>query len=224
MARTLDLAGKRFGRLVAVEPTEKRSASGSRIWLCNCDCGKKTEVIGPHLVGGNTQSCGCFGKESQRAGSRKAAELRTTHGMAGTRLYQVWRAMIGRCENEKVKSFKNYGGRGIKVCPRWRASFQAFLDDMGSPPSEKHSVERKDNDGDYCPENCRWATKQEQARNTRFNRPIEFQGETRILSDWARISGIPLATLHRRLTLGWTVIRALTTPVDTSKRHVSRSG
>ena len=123
-----------------------------------------------------------------------------------------WRNMIARCENPKNPSFPQYGGRGVKVCERWRASFDAFRKDMGAPPSPEHSLDRVDADGDYEPENCRWATAKDQARNQRRNRLLTFCGDTMCVTEWAERTGIKASVINQRLALGWTAERALSEP------------
>ncbi len=124
--------------------------------------------------------------------------------------------MWQRCTNQRNASFRHYGGRGIRVCKRWK-SFTAFIADMGPRPSPHHSLDRRNNDGDYSPKNCRWATPEEQQSNTRNNRKVTALGETLIMSEWSRRSGIPLATLWRRLvTWEWDPERAVTEPLRES--------
>jgi hypothetical protein len=122
----------------------------------------------------------------------------------------VWRGMKSRCFNPNEKSYKNYGGRGVTVCERWE-DFNNFYEDMGPRPSDKHSIDRIDNDGDYCLENCRWATRVEQNRNCRSNRLWVYQGKKQTISMWAEDTGLSYDTLYRRWTLGWEIERILTT-------------
>ena len=163
------MTGKRFGRLVAIKllPSKGKGA----IWLCKCDCGKKKIAAIRHLRYGLIQSCGCLQKESRM--------LPKSHGhFVGGRKsspeYNSWASMLSRCRNRKNADFKNYGGRGIKVCKRWH-KFEGFLADMGSKPSPEHSLDRIDNDGSYTPENCRWATYQEQISNRRLKQLQDFE-------------------------------------------------
>lgn len=121
--------------------------------------------------------------------------------------------MIARCERPEVQSYKFYGARGIKVCPRWRASYAHFLEDMGRRPSPKHSIDRIDPNGDYAPDNCRWATNSEQSRNKRNNRRLTIDGQSLTLIEWSERAGIRMGTLHRRLKLGWSERDAVMVPV-----------
>ena len=200
MTKMADLVGQRFGRLVAVWRTGVKD--GNAVWSCRCDCGNETEVMGCSLKSGHTRSCGCY--------NRDVLSDRATHRMTGTPTYAAWIDMKTRCGNEKIKGYHSYGGRGIKVCDTWE-SFENFLADMGERPAGL-SLDRIDNNGDYAPDNCRWATKNQQARNKRNNRLLSFKGETRCLSEWAEIQGIKITTLFQRLyAYGWSTERALST-------------
>ncbi len=129
--------------------------------------------------------------------------------MSGARVHNIWMGMIDRCSNDRSG---NYGKRGISVCERWLL-FENFHEDMGNPPSSSHSIDRVDNDGDYRPGNCRWATRTEQARNTRSNTILALRGAKRTIAEWSELTGIKPATICRRLDAGWSVGRALTEPV-----------
>lgn len=144
---------------------------------------------------------------------------RKTHGQSMTRLrkaspeYVAWAEMIKRCENPNCKSYERYGARGITVCSRWRKDFAAFLADMGPKPSPEHSLDRRDNSGNYDPENCRWATRKEQARNRRTSRLITFNGESKTLAEWGEIRGMNPLTLRIRIHAGWSLEDALMKPL-----------
>ena len=136
----------------------------------------------------------------------------SSHGRAASPEYRSWQAMKSRCYRETDPRFRRYGARGIRVCRRWLDSFESFLADLGPKPSPAHSIERVDNDGDYEPGNCRWATPQEQGRNTARNRLVEYEGTRLTIAEWAERIGMNRETLRARFKYGWSAERALTTP------------
>ncbi|TIX28802.1 hypothetical protein [Mesorhizobium sp.] len=205
-----DLTGMRFGSLSVTAYAGR--IGKSHAFHCQCDCGGKLATRGYNLTGGFTTSCGCAIAPSVTAAKK-------THGLSHTREWRIWSGMKTRCLNPKVKSFDNYGGRGITVCDRWligdgeRNGFECFIADLGMRPSLDHSLERKENDGNYEPGNVVWATRPEQAKNTRVVRRIEFRGETKTSHEWASITGITANEINKRLGRGWSVERALTQPM-----------
>lgn len=202
--------GDRFGKWTVIgEPcTAYRSGRRRTLCLCRCECGAEKLIRLDSLKSSGTTGCKACNPTPRKS-----------HGKSKTNGYGVWAAMHARCRNPNVKAYYRYGGRGITVCDRWQ-SYQAFVEDMGEKPGPDHTVERIDNDGDYSPENCRWATQREQCHNTRRNRWIEYNGETKILSDWAREYGLTVQGLKNRLDRGWAIKRALETPplVNPTKR------
>jgi len=150
-----DITNKRYGRLLVIDYVDKAYVNKDHWWLCLCDCGNSKKVLGTNLKRGTSFSCGCLRSELLRRSKQ-------THGMTLTSEFNIWNGMRKRCLNKNNKDYKNYGGRGIKVCDRWLNSFENFYVDMGGRPSAKHSIDRINNDGDYEPSNCRWATAKEQ--------------------------------------------------------------
>lgn len=214
-----DLTGQRFGLLVVLGPGKYvyrerpgKQAFTCRFWRCQCDCGKETEVALGNLTSKLTISCGCQGSRAS-IGMR-----RRTHGLSADRPreYNIWRAMIHRCHNVTDPGYKNYGGRGIAVCDRWRESCAAFIEDMGLSP-DGMTIDRIDNEQGYFPENCRWTTVTENNRNMRRTLLVTFKGRTQALAAWAEEVGISYSTLKSRLENGWSAQRMLSTsiiPVD----------
>jgi len=199
MAKSKAKKGDVYGKLTLAKKAEKTGSNGWK-WLCECECGKETVVYLKNMRNGHTKSCGCISRE-------KASKRMTTHGSAETIEYNIWSCMKGRCSNKKNSEYKNYGGRGIIVCKRW-LRFENFFEDMGNIPKDK-SIDRIDNDGNYEPGNCRWATKIEQANNTRVNVFIEYEGKRFTVAQWSRRLGIKDKTIYKRLKAGWNARRAL---------------
>lgn len=206
--RAIDLTGRRFGRLAVAGFVGSRILKGVsyRSWQCICDCGETVEVLATNLSGARpTQSCGCLQKERTSATSRR-------HGMCRTPEFNVWVKMRQRCQNPRCKDYPNYGARGIFVCDRWE-NFDVFLADMGVRPSSQHTIERRDNNSGYGPNNCYWATRREQNSNTRQNHFLTYRGVTKTTSQWAEVLGVPDTILHKRIYRGWPAERILTTPI-----------
>lgn len=188
-------AGTRFGRLTVLAESPERTPAKNVRWLCRCDCGAVRAVLSSNLRRGLSQSCGCAIIDATRKSNR-------THGRSGRNPeYIAWCRMRQRCLNPKKDSFIHYGGRGITVCPEWE-SFERFYVDMGARPSPLHSIDRIDVDGPYSPENCRWATKTEQARNKRSNIRLSHNGRTMTLAEWAIETEVSYSSLYRRFKAG----------------------
>lgn len=201
--RIADLSGRTFGKLTVLAAWKR---AGRRfLWECRCECGNQIFVINYNLLNGNTSSCGCH----QRSQTGKA---NSTHGLSGSPEFRVWQGINQRCHDPNCISFKNYGARGITVCERW-LEFAAFYEDMGPRPSAAHQIERDDNNGNYEPSNCRWATQLAQANNKRSNVRVAHAGRVLTISQWSRKLGVEYATLRQRLSCGWPIERALAEPV-----------
>lgn len=189
--------GQRYGRLTVIA---QELQSRHHYWICQCECGTQTSVYKYSLLKGLTTSCGC------RSKGRSTRHGFTTHeGKA--RIYHTWQGMWARCRNPNHQEYGRYGGRGITVCARWR-DFVKFFEDVGFPPSAKYSLDRIDPNGQYEPSNVRWATAREQNRNMRSNVWFEFEGQRKILTDWARERGLIPETVRKRLRLGWSPRKA----------------
>lgn len=191
-----------FGRLTVVSGPV-RNAKKRMEWECICTCGNMAVVDHFMLGRGHTQSCGCLQRE--RTG---ASRLR--HGEARRSVeWDTWNSIKQRCKEGNKGSYKFRHYKGINVCARWLASFEFFLFDMGRRPSKLHSIERKDSTGDYTPDNCKWATRQEQASNKRSNVYVPFNGERLCIAEWSRKTGINASLIRRRIREGWPVEKAL---------------
>lgn len=187
-----DLTGNRYGRLVVIGPGPK-TVSGRTAWRCLCDCGQEASIALSALHGGLTKSCGCFRREHSKS-------MNQSHGRSQTSEYHVWAGVVQRCNNPKNQAFHNYGGRGIRVCEQW-ATFEGFYADMGA--SNGLTLERMNNDGNYEPANCKWATRKEQNSNRRDNVFLEHAGLRLTLTQWSEKMHIALGTIQKRLKLGW---------------------
>ena len=207
MSKPLDLVGERFGSLVVTSRAEN-SRTGKTMWLCQCDCGEKKVIFATSLTRGLTRSCGCLNKSVAMERMRK-------HQLSGHRLYRIWTDMKKRCTNPSCKSFANYGGRGIKVCPQWENNFQLFYTwSLLHGYSDNLSLDRIDVNGDYHPDNCRWVDKLTQTNNCRTNHYLTFDGKTQSIAEWARELGVSDSVIRQRLSkLGWSVEKTLTTPL-----------
>jgi len=184
-------AGERFSRFTVISQSSRR-----KYFTCRCDCGTIKDVRGDHLKYGKTQSCGCLHKEQASARSAVMHAANVKHGLSGSRIYSVWRGILSRCENRKATHFHSYGGRGISVCERWH-SFDNFLADMGIP-DEGMTIDRINNDGNYEPGNCRWATRGEQSLNLRNTRLVEIEGVTYKAAILAKLAGMKTDSIVAR--------------------------
>lgn len=206
-----NLVGQQYGLLIVLGDSGRRTSSGTVRWICECTACRCRTVRSPRDLR-KTPKCKC--QLSQTARQRF-----TTHGATGTLGHRIWVAMHRRCYDENNKDFHHYGGRGISVCFKWM-SFEGFIADMGQP-SPRMSLERINRDGNYEPGNCKWATRKEQANNTRRNRRLEWNNETKTMAQWANDTavkyGISYTLLRARLRLGWPIHQALTTPPGAKK-------
>ena len=209
MATTLkDLTGKNFERLTVI----KRHGTSLPIrWECNCECGNTTDVRSDHLRNGDIVSCGCYAKEIRRRPATHGQSCRA--GGNRTKAYITWEGIKQRCHNPNANGYERYGGRGITVCNRWRNSFEAFFEDMGTKPKGL-TLERVDNDEGYSKENCEWATMQRQACNRRNTRMISYNGKEQTMTEWAREYGLDRGVLwHRLYNMKWDMKDAFERPV-----------
>lgn len=207
----IDLTGQKFGRLFILRKNGV-AKNGHTLFLCMCDCGKEKTILGISLRSGKTKSCGCIRQETLVAMNLSRIKHGHLINNRTTKVYQTWNSLIQRCTNPKNPSYTTHGGRNISVCSRWK-KFENFLEDMGEPPTDKHQIDRIDNNGNYCKLNCRWCTSTVNNRNKRNNRRITYNDKTQCLSEWAEEIDICRVTISNRLKRGWSIEKALTTPV-----------
>jgi hypothetical protein len=202
-----EMIGTRYGRLL-VESVKR--VNNRNVCACLCDCGTRKDVRRDHLIGGKIVSCGCYQKEV-------ASNVSATHGMTHIRLYRCWRNMKTRCYNPNYIEFDRYGGRGIVVCEEWQR-FEPFYEWAISHGYQNDlTLDRKNNDGNYCPENCKWSDTQEQALNRSSNSFVTYNGITKHISEWDKdVGAAKSGRVRARLNAGWSVESAVTTPVKRS--------
>lgn len=197
MPKFKDLTGKRFGRWTVLYRTDDYIEPDGRhrvVYRCRCDCGTERDVISGSLSKGQSKSCGCLQKEWAKSGN-----VKRTHGMTGTRLYRIWKNINTRCHNPNNSKWERYGGRGIKICQEWQGEngFQNFYEwSMFNGYADDLTIDRKDNDGNYSPDNCRWVTNKVQANNTSQNRNITINGCTKTIAEWCDLYGLSRPDLY----------------------------
>lgn len=197
----IDMTGSVFGRLTVIERAENDQAGNAR-WICKCECGKTKTIRARALRQGRTRSCGCLLSETSKT---RMSKLLTKHGMASSKLYRVYVSMRERCEKQSTAEYHRYGGRGIRVCDEWKNDRNLFLEwAFKNGYKEGLQIDRIDNNGNYCPENCRWVTALENCNNTSKNVFLQYNNEIHTLSEWSRLLGINRSTIYSRYRAGKT--------------------
>ena len=210
-----NLMGKTFGRLTVIKDSGERAKNGNILWECVCECGKKRLVLGANLLNGQTKSCGCYSTDILK-------KVSTKHGLSKvngkkTKLFMTWDSMRQRCTNSNHANYKDYGGRGIDVCPEWLNDFEAFHDwSMANGFSDDLSIDRIDNDKGYSPDNCRWVDAKTQIRNRRNTVTYNWKGSEYTLAELGELTGINKMTIKSRLNRGCSLEEALSPDVSTS--------
>lgn len=213
LPKTMDLTGQRFGRLLVIK---RNGTKGNKsTWLCKCDCGNSTLVTGSNLKAGTTKSCGCYRREY-------TSNTKGKHYQTKTRLYQIWCGIKERCFLNNTKTYEDYGGRGITICPEWlgehgfenfaKWAYSSGYDERKN--GEECSIDRIDVNGNYEPSNCKWSNKKEQMNNMRKNFRVEYKGKVKTLAQWVEELNLPYHTVYSRIKRwGWTVEKAFETPI-----------
>lgn len=207
----IDISGETYGHWVVLRKAPRTSTKQEATWVCRCVCGTEKIVKSSRLRDGTAKSCGCL---------RVAPG--TTHGLSASVEHKTWRGMLARCYTETNHRYPYYGGRGIVVSDEWRTNFMQFYKDMGPRPSALHSLERKENDGPYDKDNCKWATKKEQARNRRTSVRYVFRGVAATLPEWSERLGVPHVTLVKRLERGLPLAEVFSTKNSRTGRRLVR--
>ena len=199
-----DLTGQKFGRLKVIKQIGINSKNRQKIWLCKCDCGNEKQVVTSYLTSGDTTSCGCYRKECEIKNLSQFWGKPRTHGLSKTRIYRIWVDMKDRCNNNKNLFFKHYGGRGIKICNEWLIDFMNFYNwATNNGYNDNLTIDRINVNGNYEPNNCRWATAREQANNTRTTRRIKIFGECKTAYEFEKQYGIKACLLIDRYDKGY---------------------
>jgi len=201
-------AGEKFGRWTVIKEASSHPIGGNRMIYCQCQCGNLATVRLADMVAGRSKSCGCISRERT-----------TTHGCSGNPLYIIWKSMCARCNKPNNDSYPRYGARGISVCEEWQdvSAFVVWAEANGYKSGL--SIDRIDNDGNYCPDNCRWVTIKEQQNNKSSNRILEYNGKKLTIAQWGELLSLNRRTILNRLRMGWSVSKALTTPVDVRRKR-----
>lgn len=209
MGKIKNIKGNKYGKLTVISFVDVKNKKA--YWLCECDCGNIVEISGIALRNGNTKSCGCLKHTHRDLGAR---------GLSKTRINNIYHSIKQRCNNPNLPGYKDYGGRGIKICEEWNTSFLSFYDwAINNGYSDKLSIDRIDVNGNYEPNNCRWITHKKQMSNTRKNLKYTIDGETLCLSEWCEKYNMPYWTVLHRIQRGLDVKTALTRPIDITKRN-----
>ena len=220
MGKFIDLTGQKFGKLTVVKRIENYIQPNGSIktqWLCKCECGNETIVKSDMLKSGNTRSCGCIKNNNIKNG------IHSTHKLSHTRIYNLYMGIKARCYNSNEPAYKNYGGRGIKMCKEWFDDFMSFYNwATDSGYKDNLTIDRIDVNGNYEPSNCRWVDMKIQQNNRSNNHRIKYNGETKTLMEWSKDFGVNYKTLHKRVSDGWNIEDALTKPIE--KYHVKYKG
>lgn len=212
--KRLNLEGNRYGKLTVVRFSDVVNGTGT--WLCKCDCGNEIISKGWLLKKGAIKSCGCYRRDLGKHKNR-------THGLSNFRPYYVWKDMKRRCYDKTRPEYKNYGGRGIKICTEWLNSVEKFCEWARKSGYKKGlTIERVNNNMDYCPENCKWVSMKEQLNNNRRNNFLKINGITKTISQWSQKTGIKYDTLWSRVNKGYSDVD-LIKPVDKRYSHVHKS-
>ena len=217
------LIGKTFGRFTVIGDPVSIRKPGQKPRLvvkCRCECGAIKDVRIDQLLSGESLSCGCLRLDRIKESAREGRMTHIKYGESRERIHNIWNLMLERCNNPEHRAYRNYGGRDIKVCDEWDHGIEGYMRfkqwSISNGYTEDLTIDRIDNNGNYSPDNCRWISNAEQQNNKRNNVFVEYNGETHTASQWARIIGMPMNTLHQRLRKGWSAERALTEPLKKS--------